>query len=499
MSDAEQRRLAILSSLEAQLDGSAGERRGRAGQPAQSAAGGGAERQPGEQQPENRQSGGGQDQLLRSHRDRSERNQRRAAALARRAEAAAKQEPVAPRRLDEVARVTPIPQVFDGNKVEDLPPLPQRGGKRSVVTFLSFLLCVILPTMVASVYYIFVASNQYVSEFRFAVRELSQTSASSSSLSGLASLLGATSATSNSADNFMVTEYLTSRQVADELQANIKVRDLYSRPNVDWWARFDRLQPMEKFVSYWQNMVTANYDQITGVAVAQVRAFTPDDAYLIATTMVSLAEKLVNEISTRPRMDAVKFAEREVKRAEDRLRQIRTQIGDYRDKESLIEPNSSVVTSNNTLAQSLRATLVQYQTELAALTNQKLRPDAPYIVNLRSRIAAAREQLAAVEAQIANSKEGNRSLSSVVGQYEQLDLDRQFAQTILTSAVQTLEQARASAISQHLYVTPFVRPARPESSTYPNRIVSILTIGLGCFFIWTIGLLVVRSIREHLA
>jgi capsule polysaccharide export protein KpsE/RkpR len=52
---------------------------------------------------------------------------------------------------------------------------------------------------------------------------------------------------------------------------------------------------------------------------------------------------------------------------------------------------------------------------------------------------------------------------------------------------------------QHLYVTPFVRPARPESSAYPNRVQSIVTIGLACFFFWTIGLLVTRSIREHLA
>jgi capsular polysaccharide transport system permease protein len=362
------------------------------------------------------------------------------------------------------------------------------------------MLCVLVPTVVAAAYFIFMASNQYVSEFRFAVRELTQAVPVPTGASGLASLFGSAATTSNSADNFMVTEYLVSRQVVDELQAKIKVRELYSRPSIDWWVRFDPSLPMEKFVSYWQGMVTANYDPITGVAHARVRAFTPDDAYLIATNMVTLAEKLVNEISMRPRLDAVKFAEGEVKRAEDRLKTIRAQISEYRDKESVIEPTSSVVTSNTTLAQSLRATLVQYQTELAALMRQNLRPNAPYIVNLRSRIQAAREQLAAVEAQIANAKDtGGRPLSQVVGHYEQLDLERQFAQTILTSAVQALEQARAAAISQHLYVTPFVRPARPESSTYPSRVVSILTVGLACFFVWTIGLLIVRSIREHLA
>jgi capsular polysaccharide transport system permease protein len=296
----------------------------------------------------------------------------------------------------------------------------------------------------------------------------------------------------------MVVDYLISRQVIDELQERIKVKELYSRPSIDRWARFDPSQPMEKFVEYWRNMVTANYDMITGIAVARVRAFTPDDAYLIATTMVSLAEKLVNEIAMRSRLDAVRFSEQEVKRAQERLSQIRTQISEYRDKEAVIDPTSNVVASNTTLARTLRSVLMQYQTELAALRRQNLRPDAPTIVTLQSRIFAAKQQLAEVEAQVATAKEGNRPLSHVVGQYEKLELERQVAQTILTSAIQSLEQARVNASIQHLYVTPFVRPARPESATYPNRFVAVLTIGLVCFFIWTIGLLIFRSIREHL-
>jgi capsular polysaccharide transport system permease protein len=396
-----------------------------------------------------------------------------------------------------LAPVLPL-QLPDRQRIEELPQFPQRASKRSYGTLISFLLCVALPVFVAAIYYLAFASDQYVAEFKFAVRETSSTTSPVALPGGISSLMGI-SASSNPAENYMVAEYLTSRQIVDELQSRINVKSLYSRPSADWWARFDASQPMEKFVDYWQNMVTANYDMITGIAVAQVRAFSPGDAYLIATSMVTLAEDLVNEIAMRPRRDAVKFAEQEVKRAEDRLKDIRKQLSAYRDRESVIEPNSNVVTSNTTLAQSLRATLVQYQTELAALTKQNLRPNAPHIQALKSRITAAREQLAAVEAQIATAPDGSQPLSRVVGQYEQLDLERQFAQNILTSAVQSLEQARANAMIQHLYVTPFVRPARPESSTYPNRLQAILTVALTCFFLWTIGLLAVRSIREHLA
>ena len=40
-------------------------------------------------------------------------------------------------------------------------------------------------------------------------------------------------------------------------------------------------------------------------------------------------------------------------------------------------------------------------------------------------------------------------------------------------------QARANAASQHLYITPYVRPHLPQSSTYPNRPLAILIVGMG--------------------
>jgi capsular polysaccharide transport system permease protein len=490
MSDTEKRRRSLLASLEAQIDGSSSEQRLRVG---------------GDDAPAREQSSfpGGRNRHERGRSLRREDSSGRFSDEPGR-EVVARSE--LRRRQDAGGRysaepVTAFPQIPDRTHSDAMLQLPQRMRKRSYGTLISFLLFVALPVVVAGIYYIVYASDQYVAEFRFAVRETPATPTSTTTTTGVPSLstmLG-TAASSTMVENYMVADYLSSRQVVEQLQDRIKVKELYSRPAVDRWSRFDPSQPMEKFVQYWQTMVSAQYDMITGIAVARVRAFTPDDAYLIATTMVTLAENLVNEIAMRSRLDAVRFSEREVRRAQDRLTEIRTKLGEYRDKEAVIDPTSNVVASNTTLAQTLRATLMQYQTELAALLRQKLRYDAPTVVALQSRIFAAKQQLAQVEAQVATAREGNRPLSHIVGQYEKLDLERQVAQNILTSAIQTLEQARVNASIQHLYVTPFVRPARPESATYPNRFVAILTIALACFFIWTICLLVIRSIREHLA
>ena len=59
------------------------------------------------------------------------------------------------------------------------------------------------------------------------------------------------------------------------------------------------------------------------------------------------------------------------------------------------------------------------------------------------------------------------------------------------------DQARANAASQRLYLTPFVRPSKPESPEAPRRILSTLTAGLVLLGIWMIGLFIIRSLVDR--
>lgn len=379
-----------------------------------------------------------------------------------------------------------------------LASLPQRRGRGSIGGLISFVLCVLLPTALAAIYYIGFASNQYVTGFHFAVRTSNTATSTSTATSSLTAMLGISSST-NSAENYMVADYIMSRQAVDDLQAKIAVKQLYALPSVDWWSRFDASLPIENFLRYWRYVTTATYDEITGTGVVQIRAFTPEDAYLIANTLIELSEDLVNEVAQRPQREAVQYAESELTRAESRLKKIRAELAEYRNKESLIDPTSSVVLGNATLSSALRTSLAQIQTDLAAAQSQKLNPNAPSVLYLKSRLKATQEQLAAVEAEVRTAKEGTGPLSQVVAQYEQLDLERQFAQNMVISTMQSLEQARSNAMSKRIFITPYVRPVLPETSLYPNRFVAILTVAGACLLLWTIALLLARSIREHLA
>jgi capsular polysaccharide transport system permease protein len=279
----------------------------------------------------------------------------------------------------------------------------------------------------------------------------------------------------------------------------IDVVAMYSRPDIDWWSRFDGTKPLERFEAYWRGRVTASYDQVTGLSLCEVRAFAPEEAYRIASALMDQAERLINTIAKRVREEAIRNAEAEVTRAENRLKAIRAQMTAFRNREGVIDPNTSVVTNNVVLAQTVRTLLTQQETELLTFKNQKLSPNAPQIQALQRKIQATKEQLAGIEAEITTAKGGSGSISQIVGNYEQLDLERQFAQNMVLSTMQSLEQVRASSLTQHIFVTPYVLPSLPTSATYPRRGLSVAIVGLAALFLWAIGLLVMRSINEHLA
>jgi capsular polysaccharide transport system permease protein len=171
----------------------------------------------------------------------------------------------------------------------------------------------------------------------------------------------------------------------------------------------------------------------------------------------------------------------------------------YRNKVGVIDPTTSVVATNSTVQQTLQGNLATLETQLTSLLGRNLSPSSPAVQTLQNQIKATKEQLAAVEATVAAGKDraGGAALSAVIAEYEQLQLESQFAQALVTSAMQGLEQARAMAASQHLYITPYVRPSLPESSTYPRRLLSVMIVGALAFGVWVAGLLTMRSILER--
>ena len=106
----------------------------------------------------------------------------------------------------------------------------------------------------AVAYFGFIASDIYISESRYVVRSPQKTATSSTE--GMFSQLGLSK---GSDDSLIVKEYILSRDVLRLLDTELKIKALYSNPEIDQLARFPGLKywdtSFEGFFKYYLKYV----------------------------------------------------------------------------------------------------------------------------------------------------------------------------------------------------------------------------------------------------
>jgi capsular polysaccharide transport system permease protein len=370
--------------------------------------------------------------------------------------------------------------------------LPQPSRSQAWAVWISLAICVALPTFLATVYYGFIAANQYVSEFRFSVRAgdgRPPDNAYASSVSSAAQ-------TRAIYDNFIVVDFVRSRQAVDSLEREVGLRRVFSSDHADFWARIDKDASAEDLVRYWDSMVESAFDMVSGIAAVKVRAFTPEEAHQVATRLMKLSEALVNEVNMRARRDAIRFAEEDLKRAEERLRHARRAVRDFRSTMRSPDPTLEA-NATFTLANKMREEIARLNTELSRALGS-MSANAPTVMVLREKLKATEDQLKLVENRFGDEPTGTKELLPVqLAQYEDLEVERLFAEKLYHSVLTTLESARSNANMQHTYVAAFVEPARPQVALYPQRLLSILIVLVVSGMIWSSGLLIVYAIKDH--
>src|ERR1700687_5924671 len=195
---------------------------------------------------------------------------------------------------------------IEGSTLTIGPPSPKPPGY-----LISLILAVVIPAFMAILYLAFIASDQYVAEARFAVRT-SQIDGGGGDklLSMLGSGLGSSMPALAGQDPYIVTGYIHSRAIVDDLSQQLDLRAIFTRPGSDFWARLKRNASIEDLVDYWNGMVTADVDVPSGIVTVAARAFRQEDALALSQAIIAASEKLVNEVSARARHDAMRRGRR---------------------------------------------------------------------------------------------------------------------------------------------------------------------------------------------
>jgi capsular polysaccharide transport system permease protein len=347
-----------------------------------------------------------------------------------------------------------------------------------------------LPTLLAALYYFVIAADLYASEARFIVR-----SAARAPLTGLAGFLQAPGGMGSSqSDVYSVHDFILSRDAVTALQGKLDVRAIFGRPEADFLAAYPNLidrDNAEDFHHYYQSRVNVFYDTTTGLCTLIVKAFRPEDAQALAVQVLDEAEVLINRLNDRARGNAVRDAQEQVQAAEAAVEAAQQNMLAFRKREVLLDPGKASGAMFDTLAK-MQAEVSAARARLAELDRNS--PGSPLRTELESHIRALEQQVAAQRGRLAG---GNASMAPKISEYDQLLLRQEFAAKELTSAMSSLETARADARRQQVYLDRVVNAGLPDRALYPRRVSSVLTVFVSCFLLYSIGALLLAGFREH--
>lgn len=351
-----------------------------------------------------------------------------------------------------------------------------------------FLLLVALPTVLATIYFAFLAEDIYVSESRILVRSPNKPDSSP-----LGSVLGAGALTGAAEESNAVREFLRSRDALQEINDDDFVRDAYGSPDIFVLDRFGGLGggSFEQLYEYFSGKITTEDGESLLVLRLRVEAFDPAKAQQINERLLLRSEDLVNTLSDRARRDAIRLSIEEVSQARDKARSASLALSRFRDREGVIDPEMQAQVGLQTISQ-LQEELIAARTQLQQMRTYT--PQASQIPFLRTQV---RELEGEIERKTAEIAGGSRSLSANAVRYQELNLASKFAEQQMAIALASLQDAQAEARRKQAYVERISDPSLPDYPTHPRRIRNIFATLLLGLLAWGIVSMLLVGIREH--
>ncbi len=391
-----------------------------------------------------------------------------------------------------VIELSPIDSLGDLAPFEQPHFLPEER-KSFLRRWALFICLVVAPVIVGGGYFAFLASDQFISEASFFVRASSSTEGAGGPLN-LFSPPG--SYTRSVEDTHALNEYMQSRDMVNILIKEDGLREILSRREGDFIARFPNVfskNTQEAIYGHFRKIVNVSVDSGTGISLLEVRTFTPEDSKKLAEALIRHGEALINKLNSRARDDAVKVAQTEVKLAEKRLEDLQVRMTDFRNSEMILDPLRQSTAALEAVSK-MAAEVARQQAQLAQVL--AMAPNSPQAQPIRESIKALRAQ---IELQRSDIVGGDRSLSSKLGAYDRLSLERELATKSLASALASLESARREGQKQQLYLETIVQPHLSDYSTYPRRLLMFLIILGGSLSLFWIVNSMREILREHQA
>ena len=361
--------------------------------------------------------------------------------------------------------------------------------RRHWLLLASFIACVILPAIITGLYLWLVAVDQYASRVGFTVRQEEAASATDL-LGGLSNL-----SNSSSSDTDILYEFIQSQKLVSEIDNELDLRTIWSRPEWDPVFAIDPEASIETLVDYWEDMVKISYS--AGLIEVQVRAFRPEDATAIAQLLLDKSSDVINELSAVAREDSISYAREELNEAVERLKEARETVTRFRNENQLVDPQLDLQSQAGLLG-NLQGQEAEQIIELDLLRDTAQSND-PRMDQAERRLEVIRTRIAAERQKLGFDSGGGvgTAFADLVGEYERLVVDREFAEQSYVSALAAYDSARGDAKRQNRYLAAYMQPTVAQTPQYPLRGVLLLVVTVFLFLAWSTVTLVAYSVKDR--
>lgn len=348
---------------------------------------------------------------------------------------------------------------------------------------------VVIPTVLALLYFGLFASDVYVSESRFVVRSPEKPSAS-----GLGVILK-TAGFANAGDEIEAAKYfIVSRDALAAINTDGQVAKAYGSASVSIFDRFNPLgynTSFEDLHDYFSRKVSVEHDSSSSITTLTIRAFTPRDAARFNRQLLEQSEALVNRLNVRGRKDLIEYAEAELAEAQREAKDAGVKLAQYRNRTGVVDPERQAEVQLQMISK-LQDELIGARNQLSQL--EATVPDNPQVRTTKARIASLTREIDQETGKVAGDRS---SLSAAAAQYEGLVLDREIAGKRLASAVASLQEARNEARRKQAYVERIVEPNTPDKAVEPRRLRGIIATFVLGLIAWGILSMLLAGMREH--
>jgi len=349
-----------------------------------------------------------------------------------------------------------------------------------------------VPTLLATLYFGLIASPRYES-----VAPITVQSAENQASFGLESLIGAVPGSGTSRDALTIREYVLSRAMLERLNAQEQFIAHYQDEAADFWSRLSSDATAEEAYAYYQDKVRLEYDTMSGVLNLSVQAFKAEDAQRFAHRIIRLSEEKVNDLTERAQADSVRYAQKQLSKAETRLTSSRKALRALQTQGADLNPVASA-TAALSLRGELQAELARARTELRQ-AQAFMQPNTAKVVALRQRVQALSQQVEQENQRMVGAvgHDGSGSAASAMAEFEPALLEKELSEKAYASSLKALELAHAEAGRQHRYLATIAAPSLPDEPTHPRRLYGVLSVFFISLALFTVGSLLLASLREH--